>query len=160
MAGLTQGGELHVKGPNIMMGYMFADNPGVLVQQESEWYNLGDIASVDEDGFVTLQGRTKRFAKIGGEMVSLAAVENFISSLWPDNAHVVCAVEDERKGEQLVLVTDLPGIERAAIIEGAKAAGFSELGLPRKIVTVEAIPLLGTGKTDYNAVTALATGGA
>ncbi len=160
VAGLTEGGELHVKGPNIMMGYMFADNPGVLVRPDSEWYNLGDIASVDEEGFITLQGRTKRFAKIGGEMVSLAAVENFVSSLWPDNAHVVCAVEDERKGEQLVLVTDLPGIERKALVEAAKAQGFSELGLPRKIVTVEEVPLLGTGKTDYNAVTALAVDGA
>ncbi len=158
MPDLAQGGELHVKGPNIMLGYMFADNPGVLVPHKDEWYNMGDIASVDDDGYLILQGRSKRFAKIGGEMVSLAAVENFISSLWPDNAHVVCAIDDERKGEQLVLVTDSAEVERSAIIAGAKAAGFSELGLPRKIIVIDEIPLLGTGKTDYNAVTKVALG--
>jgi acyl-[acyl-carrier-protein]-phospholipid O-acyltransferase/long-chain-fatty-acid--[acyl-carrier-protein] ligase len=75
------GNKLLIKGPNMMMGYLKADNPGVLQPLEG-WYDTGDIVEVDDEGFLKIVGRAKRFAKIGGEMVSLLAVEDFVLSLW------------------------------------------------------------------------------
>jgi acyl-[acyl-carrier-protein]-phospholipid O-acyltransferase/long-chain-fatty-acid--[acyl-carrier-protein] ligase len=106
MPGIEQGGKLMVSGPNIMAGYLRHENPGVLEPPKDRWYDTGDIVTVDEDGFVHIQGRAKRFAKIGGEMISLAAVESFVVALWPEFTHAVVNVPDPRKGERLVLVTD------------------------------------------------------
>lgn len=150
--GIDEGGRLEVKGPNIMLGYFMSDNPGVLQPPEGGWYDTGDIVSFDEDGFITIQGRAKRFAKIAGEMVSLTAVEGYAAAAWPENAHAVVAVPDERKGEQLVLVTDREDADRETIMARIKAQGGPELACPRNIVVVDAVPLLGSGKTDYPAV--------
>ncbi len=84
MPGLDVGGRLHVRGPNVMNGYFRADRPGVLQPSQSDWYDTGDIVTIDSDGFVAIRGRAKRFAKIGGEMVSLAAVEAYAAAVWPD----------------------------------------------------------------------------
>ncbi|HET7132505.1 MAG TPA: acyl-[ACP]--phospholipid O-acyltransferase, partial [Gammaproteobacteria bacterium] len=115
----------------------------------------GDIVTIDDDGFVTIKGRAKRFAKIGGEMVSLGAVEELAARVWPDRQHAVVALPDEQKGEQLVLVTTQPGAQRSALSARARADGMSELNVPKRIAVVEKLPLLGTGKADYPAVTAL-----
>ena len=99
-----------------MMGYMTADRPGELQPLEDGWHDSGDIVSVDREGFITIRGRAKRFAKIAGEMVSLGAVEMLVQSLWPEDHHAVVSVPDKRRGERIVLVTtaDEAEPERAA----------------------------------------------
>ena len=158
--GVNVGARLHVKGPNIMLGYMFHDRPGELVPPSSSrgegWYDTGDIVEVDENGFVTISGRAKRFAKIAGEMVSLTVVEQLVSRAWPDYQHAVVAIPDERKGEQLVLLTEYADADRSAIVSQAQADGIGELNVPRNIKKVKQVPLLGTGKVDYVAVRKLA----
>lgn len=154
--GLDVGSCLHVKGPNIMAGYLRAEKPGVLEPPEDGWHDLGDIVTVDDDGFITILGRAKRFANISGELVSLAAVEAFAATIWPDHAHAVTSVEDTRKGEQLVLVTDCADADRTQLVKNAKEHGIAELMIPKKVVLTEVLPMLGTGKIDYEAITELA----
>ena len=154
--GIAGGGQLHLRGPNIMLGYIKPDAPGKIVPPEGGWYNTGDIVSIDEDGFIAIRGRLKRFAKIGGEAVSLAVVENIATALWPENAHAAVAVPDGRKGEQIVLVTDAPEARRVDMVGWAQNHGVTELALPRRVVLVESIPALATGKTDYVSVQKLA----
>jgi acyl-[acyl-carrier-protein]-phospholipid O-acyltransferase / long-chain-fatty-acid--[acyl-carrier-protein] ligase len=145
--GIARGGRLSVRGPNVMAGYIDRNDPARIVPTEGGWYDTGDIVSVD-DGLVTIRGRAKRFAKIGGEMVSLAAVETMIQDLWPDHTHVVVALADPRKGEQLVLVTEKPDADRESIIAHGRERGFAELWLP-KAVLIAQIPILGSGKIDF-----------
>ncbi|HWJ74168.1 MAG TPA: AMP-binding protein [Kaistia sp.] len=154
--GLDEGGRLWIRGPNVMRGYMRESDPGVLEATEDGWHDTGDIVSVDAEGYITIRGRAKRFAKLGGEMISLAAAEAYVAQVWPDNAHAMVAVPDDRKGEQLVLVTDRLAPDRDELVAAARMHGVAEIMLPRRIVTVEALPMLGTGKTDYPAITALA----
>ncbi|MBN2647509.1 MAG: AMP-binding protein [Thiotrichales bacterium] len=150
--GIHEGGRLWVKGPNIMLGYLLADAPGVLQPPVDGWHDTGDIVEVDSDGFVWIKGRVKRFAKLGGEMVSLTAVEAYIHQASPDGHHAVVATVDKRKGEQLVLVTDDPSLSRKTVLDAAKARGLSELMIPKTVLLVEQVPILGTGKINYPAV--------
>ncbi len=158
--GVSDGGRLYVKGPNVMLGYLLHDNPGELVTPATEhgpgWYDTGDIVSIDEAGFVRIQGRAKRFAKIGGEMVSLAAVEELAAAVWPEALHAVTTLPDAQKGELLVLITETEGAERSALLQHAKAEGIGELNVPKKILSVRRLPLLGTGKIDYPAIKSMA----
>jgi acyl-[acyl-carrier-protein]-phospholipid O-acyltransferase/long-chain-fatty-acid--[acyl-carrier-protein] ligase len=149
--GLEVGGRLLVRGANVMLGYLKADQPGV-VQPQGEWYDTGDIVTIDEDGFITIIGRAKRFAKIGGEMVSLAAVEELASQVSHEAAHAAIAVPDARKGEQVVLFTEDAQLSRDALLAKARELGIGELFLPRHVTPVEAIPRLGNGKIDYPAL--------
>lgn len=148
-SGSDGAGLLHVKGPNVMKGYYKCDNPGVLQPPENGEYDTGDIVRVDEDGFIAIEGRAKRFAKIGGEMVSLTAVEQRADMLWPDYRHAVIAVADEKKGEQLALLTEYSDASRKEMSAFYKKNGFPDLALPRYIHVTEEMPLLGSGKTDY-----------
>ena len=147
--GIDEGGRLHVRGPNVMKGYFRADNPGVLEEAPEGWHDTGDIVTVDNLTFVTIKGRAKRFAKIAGEMVSLAAVEQMCAALAPDHPPVVVAVPDQRKGERLILVTTQTNLRRADVQAHMKEMGATELMIPSEILTMEALPLLGTGKPDY-----------
>ena len=147
--GIHGAGRLFLRGPNVMLGYLSPDAPGIVHRPPDGWHDTGDIVSVDEDGYITIRGRMKRFAKIGGEMVSLAVVENCASALWPDNMHAAIAIPDGRKGEQIVLLTDCPDANRSDLIGWARNHGVPELAVPRQILIAEAIPLLGTGKIDY-----------
>ncbi len=158
VAGLENGGRLWVKGPNVMLGYLLYDQPGLLQPPADGWYDTGDIVDLDERGFVTILGRAKRFAKIGGEMVSLAAVEEFLHRLSPDAQHAVVALPDPRKGERIVLVTTDHSLERDTLLRAARDAGLNELMLPAEVLHRPDLPLLGTGKTDYPSVQKIVTG--
>jgi acyl-[acyl-carrier-protein]-phospholipid O-acyltransferase/long-chain-fatty-acid--[acyl-carrier-protein] ligase len=148
--GIRRGGRLYVRGPNVMAGYI--NEGGVLEPPVDGWHDTGDVVEISADNWVTILGRVKRFAKIGGEMVSLTAAESLASSLWPDARHAVIAEADNRKGERLVLVTDQQGATVAALVAHAQSLGVPELSAPRRIVKVPEIPVLGTGKTDYVAI--------
>jgi acyl-[acyl-carrier-protein]-phospholipid O-acyltransferase/long-chain-fatty-acid--[acyl-carrier-protein] ligase len=154
--GITGAGELEVRGPNVMLGYIRPAAPGKIEPPEDGWYNTGDVVAITEDGFIAIRGRRKRFAKIGGETVSLAVVENVAAAVWPDHAHAAVAVPDGRKGEQVVLATDFPEARRLDLVAWAQNHGVSELTVPRRVLVLPAIPLLATGKTDYVAVQKLA----
>ena len=152
--GINDAGQLHVKGPNIMLGYLLADNPGVLVLPESiygkGWHDTGDIVNVDNEGFISIRGRSKRFAKVGGEMISLTAVEQLAINAWPDADHAAISIVDAKKGEQIILVTT----QKQAVISDLIAAspGISNISIPKKILIVDSIPVMATGKINYPAV--------
>ncbi|HZZ86801.1 MAG TPA: AMP-binding protein [Caulobacteraceae bacterium] len=148
--GIKRGGRLFVRGPNVMTGYI--NEGGVLEPPQDGWHDTGDVVEIGADQWVTILGRVKRFAKIGGEMVSLTAAESLAASLWPNARHAVIAEPDNRKGERLVLVTDQRDATAPALVAHAQAIGVPELAAPRKIVKVPEIPVLGTGKTDYVAI--------
>ncbi|WP_417468208.1 AMP-binding protein [Maricaulis sp.] len=154
--GINDGGQLHIRGPNIMKGYIRPTAPLVLEAPVDGWHDTGDIVSVDDGGFLRIRGRIKRFAKLGGEMVSLAVVENCATSLWPDSMHAAAALPDKRKGEQIVLLTEYAKADRADLIAFARNHGINELSIPRKIIHVAEVPVLGTGKTDYGRVQRMA----
>jgi acyl-[acyl-carrier-protein]-phospholipid O-acyltransferase/long-chain-fatty-acid--[acyl-carrier-protein] ligase len=149
MDGVEAGGRLLVKGPNVMLGYMRAAAPGIIEPPAEGWYDTGDIVDIDDEGFVAITGRAGRFAKIGGEMVSLAAGEALAASLWPNAQHAVIRRPDARKGEQLVLVTTEQNATTGALIAHARERGVAEIAVPRVIARRAAIPLLGTGKVNY-----------
>ncbi|MBS1141608.1 MAG: AMP-dependent synthetase and ligase:Phospholipid/glycerol acyltransferase [Proteobacteria bacterium] len=151
--GIDGGGILHVRGPNVMAGYLKADQPGVLQPPVSDigdgWYETGDVVELDEDGFVKIVGRVKRFAKIAGEMVSLEVVEKLATATSPALPHAASSQPDPAKGEALVLFTTDGELTRELLAAKAREIGVPELAVPRKIHKVEALPLLGTGKIDY-----------
>ncbi|MCW1430742.1 acyl-[ACP]--phospholipid O-acyltransferase [Novosphingobium sp. JCM 18896] len=156
--GITEGGRLYIRGPNVMAGYYLASEPGMLQPPAEGWHDTGDIVTIDQAGFVTIRGRAKRFAKIGGEMVSLPAVEGYAAAVWPGAEHAVVTRPDPKKGEQLVLFTTIKAPDAKALQEWARGNGVTELMVPRDIRSVEALPVLGTGKTDYVTLGLWATG--
>ncbi len=153
--GVEEGGRLHVRGPNVMLGYLRAENPGNLEAPSMGWHDTGDIVQIDREGFVTIKGRAKRFAKIGGEMISLAQIEAVASECWPGALSAVASLPDAKKGERLTLVTDKKDASRAAFASFAKGRGLSDLATPAEVMVVDALPLLGSGKLDFAAVTKL-----
>ncbi|HRO49428.1 MAG TPA: acyl-[ACP]--phospholipid O-acyltransferase [Hyphomicrobium sp.] len=154
--GIEEGGRLYVRGPNVMLGYMRAENPGVREPPEDGWHDTGDIVAIDAHGFLTIKGRAKRFAKIAGEMVSLASVEALAAELWPTATSVVVALPDARKGERLVLMTTEPAAARDVFGRFARGKGANELMVPADVLAVSSVPLLGSGKPDYVAALSLA----
>lgn len=157
--GLEPGqGKLVIHGPNIMKGYLLSDAPGVLQPPAGGWYDTGDIVAVDEQGFISIQGRLKRFAKIGGEMVSLTAVESALQKLWPDAMHAVVSVKDDKKGERLILFTTHAAAKAEEITQYFRSQGINELSIPKQIEIVADLPLLGTGKLDYMTLQKTANG--
>lgn len=150
--GIEKGGELCVKGPNVMMGYYMPDNPGVLVPLKDGWYHTGDVVEIDEIGFVYIKDRIKRFAKIGGEMVSLNAVHEMVvkacEASGPDYSYGVVAVPHESKGEQIILVTNNKKVTQDCLHNYIRANGMSELYLPRMILYHDSLPVFATGKAD------------
>jgi acyl-[acyl-carrier-protein]-phospholipid O-acyltransferase/long-chain-fatty-acid--[acyl-carrier-protein] ligase len=152
--GIAEGGRLLLRGPNVMAGYLRPEQPGALAPPEEGWHDTGDIVRIDDEGFVTIAGRAKRFAKIAGEMVSLA--ERITAAACPEQRHAVVALPDPRRGERLVLVSDAAKVSRDALLAAAHREGVPEIAVPRDIVIVARLPLLGSGKTDYAAVLRLA----
>ena len=154
--GISSGALLYVRGPNIMLGYLLPGKAGVYHFPDSVhgdgWYGSGDIVTMDTQGFVYILGRAKRFAKIAGEMVSLAAVEHLATQAWPEWRHAVVCCQDARKGEYLVLVSEYPTPDRSALLQQAQIQGLGKIYLPKKLLSVESLPLLGSGKVDFSAV--------
>ena len=149
--GIEKGGELVVKGPNVMSGYILAEHPGVLVPPHNGWYHTGDVVEIDEIGFIKIKDRIKRFAKVGGEMVSLKAVENMINSAFEGRDDFCCgvvAVPHENKGEQIILVTNEQTLTTENLREFIKQNGYPELYMPRRIIYRDKIPTSATGKVD------------
>jgi acyl-[acyl-carrier-protein]-phospholipid O-acyltransferase / long-chain-fatty-acid--[acyl-carrier-protein] ligase len=152
--GIHRGGKLLVRGPNVMAGYI--NESGELEAPVDGWHDTGDVVEMTADDWITILGRVKRFAKIGGEMVSLTAAETLAVQVWPDARHAVIAMPDQKKGERLVLVTDRFDATPSKLIEHAKVTGAPEIAVPRTIVKVPEVPVLGTGKTDYVAIQRIA----
>jgi acyl-[acyl-carrier-protein]-phospholipid O-acyltransferase/long-chain-fatty-acid--[acyl-carrier-protein] ligase len=153
--GVDEGGRLYVRGPNVMLGYLKIESPGVLEPPPEGWHDTGDIVTIDEEGFIAIKGRAKRFAKIGGEMISLAAVEALASELWPNAPSAVVAAPDLRKGERLLLLTQQKGAMRADFQAFAKANHAADLMIPSEVWVLDKLPLLGSGKVDMMAVAKL-----
>jgi acyl-[acyl-carrier-protein]-phospholipid O-acyltransferase/long-chain-fatty-acid--[acyl-carrier-protein] ligase len=144
-------GKLLVRGKNVMKGYLKNGraNRKYLVEDEG-WYDTGDVVELTEEGFLKIVGRLKRFAKISGEMVSLTAIEDVLARELAGRKDVaVMSVEDERRGESLIIVTNSTQIELKAVRDVLRSHGFSDLAIPRDIRFIEEIPKLGTGKIDY-----------
>lgn len=154
--GIPEGGKLLLRGPNVMAGYLRED--GGVDPPAGGWHDTGDVVTIDtaNGNWIRIKGRVKRFAKIGGEMVSLTAAEDLAAAVWPDNRHAVIAMPDPKKGERLVLYTDRVDADVGPLLAHAQAVGAPELAVPRKIIKVPAIPVLGTGKTDYVAIQRMA----
>lgn len=150
--GIDQGGRLLVRGPNVMLGYLRADAPGILEPPPNGWYDTGDIVTIDDAGFVSITGRVKRFAKIGGEMVSLAAAEALANAVWTDAASAVIAVPDGRKGERLLLITNQKDAEPRTLLAAARSKGIPEIQVARDVMVIDKLPMLAAGKIDYPAV--------
>ncbi|WP_239478719.1 MFS transporter [Lichenicola cladoniae] len=158
--GIEQAGRLLVSGPNVMLGYLQPDAPGRLQTPADGWHDTGDIVSIaPADGHVTIRGRAARFAKVAGEMVSLAQIERIASELWPDAVSVAVVLADPRKGERILLVTDRPDATRAEFLHQARLAHLPDIALPSELRIAPALPLLGSGKPDIIAATKLATAG-
>jgi acyl-[acyl-carrier-protein]-phospholipid O-acyltransferase / long-chain-fatty-acid--[acyl-carrier-protein] ligase len=152
VAGVTEGGRLFVRGPNVMRGYL---NPeaNAKFQALGGWYDTGDIVKMDEDGFVYILGRLKRFAKVSGEMVSLAAVEEALANAFPQFGLkfgiAVVARPDEGKGEKLLAITNEPRLSMEQVRDAIRSRGLSNLAVPREIRVLHELPRLGTGKINY-----------
>jgi acyl-[acyl-carrier-protein]-phospholipid O-acyltransferase / long-chain-fatty-acid--[acyl-carrier-protein] ligase len=150
--GIERGAGLHVRSPTLMSGYYFAEQPGELHPPRSEiglgWYNTGDVVEIDDEGYISILGRVKRFAKVAGEMVSLEVVERIAYAASPDHTHAA-TVEHMSGGESTVLFTTDAALDRMALVKAARQIGAQDLAIARRIVKVSALPLLGSGKTDY-----------
>lgn len=162
VGGITQGAALHVRSPTLMTGYYFYDQPGVLHPPRSEigpgWYSTGDVVDIDEEGFVTILGRVKRFAKIAGEMVSLELVERIAYTASPAYKHAATVEQVGGSGESTVLFTTDPALDRMSLVRAARQISSPDLAVARRIVKVGSLPLLGSGKTDYVMLSRIAIG--
>jgi acyl-[acyl-carrier-protein]-phospholipid O-acyltransferase/long-chain-fatty-acid--[acyl-carrier-protein] ligase len=154
--GLGEGGQLFVRGPNVMKGYLHQGAPGQIDHPPGGWFDTGDLATLDDDGYLTITGRLKRFVRIGAEMISLVAVEARAQVIWPHARHAAVAAKGDDRPEQIVLITEQQDATLAPLVEWSKAHGVRPLELPQRILVVEALPVLPTGKLDYPAARQLA----
>lgn len=152
--GIERGAMLHVRGPNLMLGYLLHDQPGVLRPPVSSekgpgWYETGDIVEIDEDGFLKIVGRVKRFAKVAGEMVSLEVVEQMAAQASPGKVHAATTVQSVKRGEVILLYSEDKTLRRENLLAVAREGGMPEVAVPRQVLYVDKMPRLGSGKVDY-----------
>jgi acyl-[acyl-carrier-protein]-phospholipid O-acyltransferase/long-chain-fatty-acid--[acyl-carrier-protein] ligase len=147
--GIEEGGKLLLRGDNVFKGYIKIDRPCEVIPPEGGWYDTGDIASIDKDGYVKIIGRAKRFVKISGEMISMMMVENEVNKVWPDNVNAIVTEKDEKKGEKLIIVTNKEGATIHEIVDFFHKNELPEISIPKRIIYMKDIPLLGTGKINY-----------
>jgi acyl-[acyl-carrier-protein]-phospholipid O-acyltransferase/long-chain-fatty-acid--[acyl-carrier-protein] ligase len=154
--GIERGGLLHVRGPNLMSGYLRHDNPGKIEPPGSSlgpgWYETGDIVEIDDEGYITIAGRVKRFAKVAGEMVSLEVVERIAALASPDRVHAATTVSSVQRGEVIVLYTEDRTLRRDQLQQAARQQGLPEIAIPRQVIGIDKLPRLGSGKVDYIAL--------
>jgi acyl-[acyl-carrier-protein]-phospholipid O-acyltransferase/long-chain-fatty-acid--[acyl-carrier-protein] ligase len=150
---------LLVRGPNLMLGYLNHPEKTADVLRDG-WYCTGDIAKLDEDGFLQITGRLNRFSKIGGEMVPHLKIEDQLQELAgvAEVAFVVIGVPDEKKGERLVVLHKLPEAALPALLEKFAACNLPNLWKPKAdaFYRVEQFPMLGTGKLDLRGIKEMA----
>jgi acyl-[acyl-carrier-protein]-phospholipid O-acyltransferase / long-chain-fatty-acid--[acyl-carrier-protein] ligase len=152
-------GMLLVKGPNVMLGYLGKPEKTAEVLRDG-WYTTGDIAAMDEDGFLTITDRLSRFSKIGGEMVPHIRIEEKLQDIAgiTEQVFAVTAVADDKKGERLVVLTTLSVEEFEPVVEKLAQSDLPALWKPRsnQFFHADSLPLLGTGKIDLRGIKALA----
>jgi acyl-[acyl-carrier-protein]-phospholipid O-acyltransferase/long-chain-fatty-acid--[acyl-carrier-protein] ligase len=152
---IGEAGLLLVRGPNVMKGYLGKPEKTAEVLRD-EWYCTGDIAAVDEDGFLQIRDRLSRFSKIGGEMVPHINVEETLHELScvTEQTFVVTGVPDESKGERLVVLHTATDAKLKECLEKLPNAGLPNLWIPRanQFYRVQEIPILGTGKLDLRKI--------
>jgi len=155
-------GMLLIKGPNVMRGYLDMPDKTAEVLKDG-WYVTGDVAFIDDEGFITITGRESRFSKIGGEMVPHVKIEEALADVIGADREdglqaAVTAVPDARKGERLVVVHRTLDKPIDELIEGLRAAGLPNLFIPSadSFIEVQELPVLGTGKLDLRRVREIA----
>jgi acyl-[acyl-carrier-protein]-phospholipid O-acyltransferase/long-chain-fatty-acid--[acyl-carrier-protein] ligase len=153
--GINADGVLHVRGGNVALGTMTPDHPGEIQRLPDGWFDTGDVVTVEPDGHILIVDRLGRFAKVGGEKVSLDEIERLAGDVWPKADHVAVAVPDDRKGERVVLLTTQVDARRQPLIEAARKAGVSDLTVPAEVTTIDRVPTLGSGKPDLGAAKAM-----
>ncbi len=151
VADMDDGYRLLIKGPNVMMGYLRPENPGVIEPPADGWHDTGDIVRMTAQGHVQIAGRAKRFAKVGGEMVSLDAIETIARTASPQAEQAVILRQQAGQADEIILYTTDANMKRDTLAAAAKSLSRSFLGLPGNdnIRVVAEIPKLATGKTDY-----------
>jgi acyl-[acyl-carrier-protein]-phospholipid O-acyltransferase/long-chain-fatty-acid--[acyl-carrier-protein] ligase len=147
--GIQEGGVLEVRGPNVMIGYLRSTAPGVIEPLTDGWYDTGDVVTVDEEGFLSIVGRARRFAKVAGEMISLLTVERVIEDASADARCAIVVRRHPTRGEELVLFTDSEWLTRAEVQGWIREAGLSPSWAPRDVRCITSIPLLPSGKINY-----------
>ncbi|HET9069079.1 MAG TPA: AMP-binding protein [Amaricoccus sp.] len=151
----VDGQRLIVRGPNVMAGYL-RDGTGARIEPPAGgWYDTGDIVRIGAEGHVVIVGRAKRFAKVGGEMVSLAAVEALAAEVWPGEPLGAAALPDPRKGQKVVLAIANPEARLDALRARAREAGVAEIQLPSELRILAEVPVTASGKTDFPRLQAL-----
>lgn len=151
----VEGHRLLVRGPNVMAGYLLPGGGGRVAPPAGGWYDTGDIVRLGEEGHVVIVGRAKRFAKVGGEMVSLAAVEALAGEVWPGEPLGAAALPCPRKGQKVVLALANPAATLDALRARAREAGVAEIQLPAELRILAEIPVTASGKTDFPRLQAL-----
>ncbi|MGM9452577.1 AMP-binding protein [Legionella bozemanae] len=147
--GIAEGGRFILRGPNIMKGYLSSTQLGTIIAPEDGWHDTGDIITMNEEGFITIAGRAKRFAKIAGEMVSLTAVEGVAASIWPELLHAAVSTKNPKKGEQIILYSEAADADKGSFVKKIQELAYSELLIPHRIFPGSKIPVLPSGKIDY-----------